>query len=302
MPHDQAVIPVETEDGHRFDLIDCAGRELPRTLLFLPGLGITARHCIAFGQALAESGVRALIHEWRGSGSSSLRASRSTRWGYRELLEYDLFSALSHARQITKGPVYLGGHSLGSQLASMTAALYPDDLDGLIIIAGGVPYWRDYSGSMRLKILLAAGLFSSIALITGYFPGKRIGFAGRESRGVITDWSKTIAGGRYRLPGLKMKDEPVEIERAMAQLQTSILTLRMQQDHWVTQACMDHLLQKMPLSQAEQHLISTQRQGHKADHFGWMKAPEASANIVADWIERNSSGLHCLNQPSEPTA
>lgn len=297
MPHDQAVIPVTTEDGHRFDLIDCADRMLPNTLLFLTGLGITARHCIAFGQALASSGVRLLIHEWRGSGSSSLRAARSTHWGYRELLEHDLSSALARARQLAEGPVYIGGHSLGSQLASMTAALHPNEIAGLIIIAGGVPYWRDYSGAMRLKILLAAGLFSSAAVVTGHFPGKRIGFAGRESRGVITDWSKTIVSGRYRLPGLTVGDEPIELEPAMAKLQTPTLALRMQQDHWVTQACMSHLLKKIPLSQVEQHLIGAEQQGHKADHFGWMKAPEASAGIVAEWIERSTA----VNQPSEAT-
>ena len=298
MPHDQAVIPVETEDGHRFDLIDCADRALPNTVLFLPGLGITARHCIGFGQALASSGVRLLIHEWRGSGSSSLRAARSTHWGYRELLEHDLSSALATARQLAEGRVYIGGHSLGSQLAGMTAALHPNQIAGLIIIAGGVPYWRDYSGSMRLKILLAAGLFSSVAVLTGHFPGKRIGFAGRESRGVITDWSKTIVSGRYRLPGLTMGDEPIQLETAMAGLQTPILTLRMLEDHWVTQTCLEHLLRKMPSSRAEQHRIASEQQGRKANHFGWMKAPEASAGIVAEWIERNAAG----KRSSDPIA
>ena len=286
MPHDQEVIPVHTEDGHRFDLIDCTGQEQPHTLLFLPGLGITARNCIGFGQALANHGIRVLIHEWRGSGSSSLRASRSTNWGYRELLEHDLSSALASACQTAAGPVYIGGHSLGSQLACMTAALHSDLIKGLLIIAGGVPYWRDYAGSMRLKILRAASAFSSIAMIAGYFPGKRIGFAGRESRSVMTNWSKTILSGHYRLPGLTINDRNVALESSMAQLQTPILTVRMQQDHWVTQACLDHLLEKMPRSQAQQQRISSEMQGHIANHFGWMKAPEACTRRIAEWIDQ----------------
>ena len=89
MAHDERSLPVETGDGHRFELIDI-GREGDPTVLFVPGMGISARNLIPLGKALEPLGVRLLIHEWRGNGASSLRARRGVDWGYDDLLDREL--------------------------------------------------------------------------------------------------------------------------------------------------------------------------------------------------------------------
>ena len=53
MPHDEPVIDVESRDGHRFQLIDIAPARAERAMLLLPGMGISARHYIAFARATA---------------------------------------------------------------------------------------------------------------------------------------------------------------------------------------------------------------------------------------------------------
>ena len=74
-------LPVKTADGHRSELI-ARIPEAPRaSLLWVPALGVAAKHYVAFAEALAARGVAVFLHEWRGNGSSSLRASRANDWG-----------------------------------------------------------------------------------------------------------------------------------------------------------------------------------------------------------------------------
>ena len=83
-------LAVVAEDRHRFSLL-LRAPETPRaTLLWLPALGVAAKHYLPFAEALAGHGVAVFVHEWRGHGSSSLRAGHGSDWGYRELLEHDL--------------------------------------------------------------------------------------------------------------------------------------------------------------------------------------------------------------------
>src|SRR5690606_21940923 len=79
-------IAVDAGDGHRWQLLARVPATPRRSLLWLPALGIAARHYASLADALAARGIATFVHEWRGNGSSSLRASRQQDWGYRELL------------------------------------------------------------------------------------------------------------------------------------------------------------------------------------------------------------------------
>ena len=111
-------IQVRAQDGHRFSLSVTLPRDPVATLLWLPALGVAARHYQPFAQSLARHGIATFMHEWRGHGSSSLRASHGCDWGYRELLTVDLPASEAALRQRLPGLARaLGGHSLGGQLA-----------------------------------------------------------------------------------------------------------------------------------------------------------------------------------------
>lgn len=285
MPHDQPIIEVETKDDHRFELIDVASPDPTRAMLLLPGMGISARHYIAFAQRLAERGTRVLIHEWRGNGSSSLRAGKGRDWGYRELIETDLEAALSaaasHADNRATSPVVLGGHSLGSQLACLAAARRPGFADGLVLIAGGAPYAKVFNWRMRLLLALVYRAFPMLSGLVGHFPGKRMGFAGTEAHQVMADWARTGRTGRYDLDTLDF-----EAEAAMGQLALPVLTVRMEADGWVPPASLEWLLAKLAGCRIERRVVTTKAQGKRADHFGWLEAPDTSADIVAAWLEK----------------
>ena len=281
MPHDQPVVQVEAGDGHRFELIEVAPPKVARTMLLLPGMGISARHYIAFAESLGKHGTRVFIHEWRGNGSSSLRAGKGRDWGYRELIEMDLEAAQRAAAARAASPLWLGGHSLGSQLACLAAARRPESAAGLVLIAGGAPFAKAFNWRMRLTLVIVYRAFPMLSGLIGHFPGKRMGFAGTEAHGVMADWAHTGRTGRYDLDTLDF-----EAEAALGRLACPVLTIRMEADGWVPPASLEWLLAKLPGCSIERRVVTSEAQGRRADHFGWLEAPAATADAVAAWMDQ----------------
>jgi len=279
MPHDQPVVKVVSGDGHGFELIDVAPVRAQRSLLLLPGMGISARHYIGFSEYLAAAGTRVFIHEWRGIGSSSLRAGKNHDWGYRELIEEDLQASLRVIGQRAESPPWLAGHSLGAQLACLIAARHPERPAGLVLIAGGAPYAPVFPWPMRLTLTVVLRAFPFLSGMLGHFPGKRLGFAGTEAHGVITDWARTGKRGRYDLDSLDF-----DAEQALRQLNLPLLGVGMEQDWFVPRTSLDWLLAKMPDCAVEHSVVTSQAQGTRADHFGWLQAPAATAAAVSQWL------------------
>ena len=119
---------VQATDGHQWTLLVRQPTEPPRMhLLWLPALGVAARHYLPFAEALAARGVAVYLHEWRGNGSSSLRPSHTQDWGYRELLELDLpasIATLPADEQIMKVMMIDPEPQLSRAIAQLPAELY----------------------------------------------------------------------------------------------------------------------------------------------------------------------------------
>ncbi len=284
MPHQQPVLEVVTPDRHRFELVHVPAAQARARLLFLPGMGVSARQYIDFGQALAGHGLETYVHEWRGIGSSSLRASRTSDWAYRELLEQDLLSALEGIQAVGGDqPLVLGGHSLGSQLACMLGARRPDACRGLLIVAGGAPYWKSFAGWMRWGLPALFVGMPGVAAAVGHYPGRRLGFAGREARGVIRDWTSSGRSGIYSPPGIEH-----DLEQAMRDLKVPAFSLRMADDWFVPQSSLDWLKGKLASADHEQAVLTRDQLAGPADHYRWMREPDSSALAIARWLDRQS--------------
>ena len=277
-------LPVFTAAGATSELLLLCPAGEPRQLLYwLPAMGISARHYLPLAEAMVALGVAVALHEWRGIGSSNRRAGRRQDWAYRELLTEDLPAGLAVATQrLPQARCWLGGHSLGGQLASLYAGLHPTQAAGLALVASGAPYWRCFarSGLIRMAYVLAPWL----AALCGHLPGRRIGFGGNEARGVIRDWSRSGRSGRYRAERLD-----ADLEQATAALEFPLLALRMQDDWLGPVASLDWLLSKMPRTRSTRDVLTPQDLAGRADHFSWMKAPVPVAERIAGWIATQES-------------
>ena len=207
-----AELPVEAGDGHRWSLFACLPAEPVASLLWLPALGVAARHYLPFAEALAALGVAVFLHEWRGHGSSSLRAGRRCDWGYRELLTTDLPASEAAVASALPGmPCVLGGHSLGGQLACCRLALVPGAANALWLVASGSPWWHAFPPRTRWWLPMAYRFLPGLARVRGALPGRAVGFGGNEARTLIADWARSGLTGRYAARGLE-----VDLEAALA--------------------------------------------------------------------------------------
>ena len=268
-------LEVQSADGHQATLIARIPDAPRASLLWLPALGVAARNYIPLAEALAARGIAAYFHEWRGNGSSSVRAGGGIDWGYRELLnDIDASSATTriHANGL---PRLAGGHSLGGQLACIHAALAPGSIQAVWLVASGAPYWRAFPRPMRWWLPLAARFLQWLAQRRGFLPGRRIGFGGNEAAGVMTDWARTALSGRYAAFGIN-----TDIEAALSTFNGDVRALTLAKDWMAPASSLRLLLSKLAKARITDAHFSDAQVGAPADHFAWMKHPDA----VAAWL------------------
>jgi len=269
------VLPVRAHDGHAWSLAALVPADARASLVWLPALGVAAKHYLPFAEALAARGIAVFVHEWRGNGSSSLRAARDHDWGYRELLTVDLPVSEAAIDTAAPGlPRILGGHSLGGQLACCRLGLSPDAAQRLWLVAAGAPYWRAFPPRTRWWLPMAYRFLPWLADRCGALPGRRIGFGGQEARGVIRDWSRSALSGRYAAAGLD-----TDLEAAMARIAVPIDAVVKTEDWLAPASSLRFLLSKLPASTATIATLDAEG-GRRADHFGWMKHPERTVEAL----------------------
>ncbi|MEN1993841.1 alpha/beta hydrolase family protein [Stenotrophomonas bentonitica] len=267
---DASPLPVQTGDGHRFELLARVPTQPRARLLWLPALGVAARHYLPYAEALAARGIAVYLHEWRGNGSSSLRPSRTQDWGYREILEHDLPASRAQMPEDAVTPLIIGGHSLGGQLACCFAGLHPQRFARVWLVASGTPYWRTFPAPRGWALPLVYRFLPWLAQRQGVLHGKKLGFGGTEARGLIRDWSRVGLNNHYAAVGMA-----TDLEAGMRTLQGQATAVVMDHDWLAPPSSMQALLAKMPGMRAQLSVLSAQALGTRADHFAWMKTPEA---------------------------
>lgn len=273
---------ITSADQHRFGAtIYPAIESNAPVLIFLSALGTPAKVYRHFGRTLSDHGVTVVTPDWRGIGSSSIRASRSSDFGYRQLVEMDIAATITVVRQqFPDAPIWLGGHSLGGQLGLLAAAAQPSEIAGVVLIASGSVHMPCYQGKFYWGIRLLAALSGITGTFLGYFPGERIGFGGREAAAVMRDWSHLAHTGQYHPVG-----SVLDYEALMQALRIPVLAITFAADTWSPELAAKELLGKVPSSSVTHMTWSDDDTGGVAlDHYSWLKRPELVAPTVAKYV------------------
>lgn len=249
-------------------------------LYWLPALGVGIGPNERFADALAERGVAVAIHEWRGLGGSDRRASRHCDWGYRELLELDIAAGRSAMSVALPRLQWLqGGHSLGGQLALIDSARR-GGAEPVVLVASGHPHWREFPGLRATGVRLFAHAVGPLTALCGYFPGQRLGFAGREASTLMRDWARTALRGDYRIATYGDA-----LNEALARYSGPVLSIGMAQDRLAPRGATQRLRTLAPLAGwTLQEFGSAQLGARRPDHFGWLREPAAVAQACVDWL------------------
>lgn len=268
----------ESGEGHAWSLVARIPDDPQATMLWLPALGVAAKHYLPLAEALATHGIAVFVHEWRGNGSSNQRPDRNHDWGYREVLALDIpASQAVIAGAFPQLPHILGGHSLGGQLACCRLALSPEAATSLWLVASGSPYWRAFPAPLRYALPLVYRFLPWLAQRRGALPGRAIGFGGNEARTLIADWARTALSGRYAATGI-IED----MEAGMTRIGVPVRAITLPDD-WLAPASSLHLLlSKLPRATPAVATLDAASLGIAADHFAWMQRPQAIARYLAE--------------------
>jgi predicted alpha/beta hydrolase len=169
---------------------------------------------------------------------------------------------------------------LGGQLALLYGASYSDQIAGVVLIASGTVHLPCYPITLRAGIRALLGLARWSRATLGYFPGKRLGFGGREASGVMQDWGHVARTGRYEPVGSTR-----DYEMAIATLRRPVLGINFAADSWAPARAGKGLLDKLQAQSAVHWFWSTaDTKGVVLDHFSWLKHPELVAPAVARFM------------------
>jgi len=253
------------------------------SLLFLPALGIQCRMYEAMAAALAAAGCSVCLMEQRGHGRSTLRASRSVNWGIDHYLQFDLPAALdwmASQPESTGRPIIMGGHSLGGQLSSIFSGQHPDHMQGVLHVACGAPYAADYTAPTSHLIRILCRIIPLLRLVPGYFPGSRLGFAGRESLQLLCDWRDWAWHGNLNYGPHQ------NLQAAIAAYRGAMLAVSIEGDEFSSLKAEQRAIAGFSSARISQVRLGKESLEDRLGHFGWARKPDAVVTAILQWLQR----------------
>jgi predicted alpha/beta hydrolase len=239
-----------------------------------PAMGVPARYYRPFASRLTERKLSVVVADLRGSGSSTPRPSRQSRYAYAELTA-DVGAVLDALKPRTDGRrVILLGHSLGGQMCVLHQALTGDTrVDGLALVAVGLPWYRSYPARSRLAVLGFTQAIAAVSTVLRVWPGW--GFGGRQAHGVIRDWGYTARHGAFR------PIDGTDVAAALARILTPVLAISVDDDQYTPPAALDQLCAKMSAAPVQRVHVTAAEAGAPIDHFKWVRASDPIADRVS---------------------
>jgi predicted alpha/beta hydrolase len=242
-------------------------------VVIVPAMGVPGGYYRRFASVLVQAGMTVAIADLRGTGESTPPPSRKSRYGYTDLAD-DVSAVLSALAPMTLNKrVVLLGHSLGGQACLIHLARTQEGVDGLILIAVGLPYWRLY-GRQRLGVYGFTQGINAVSKVLGVWPGW--GFGGRQARGVIRDWAYTGRHGWF--------PASVGAEESLGAISLPVLAISVDHDQYTPPGTMDFLVSKLESAKVRREHLTRTAAGVDIDHFKWVRAGGPIAELIRDWL------------------
>jgi len=250
-------------------------------IVILPAMGVRAKNYEPLAVALAESGKLAVTADLRGKGHSSVRPSNKVDFGYKEMIEQDIHSVVSRiGMEFPDRKLYLLGHSLGGQLGCLYASRKMSPVDGLILVACCSVFFEGWKGFAKYRILMGTQFAGILSGVFGYFPGRKVGFGGTNSKTMMQDWSRQSRTGRYEL-----RNDDFNYEIGLSEMRLPVLTISFEGDNFAPQKAVRILCEKFnedaPVQQV--HLTKDDDRNDRFNHFNWSKKPANILKIIEEW-------------------
>jgi predicted alpha/beta hydrolase len=257
--------------------------------LCLPAMGASASYYRPFAHALARAlAGTVVLADLRGQGQSELRANHGARFGYREIVEQDVPALIDTlAARFRHRPLFVIGHSLGGQLATLSAVHRQEQLAGLVLLAAGTAHYRAWPREHRWRARLAVHCIRAAAALLPWYPGTVLGFGGDQPRRLMRDWSYNALTGKYQCAG-----STIEYESRLAELRLAVLAVTIREDPVAPAGAVSELLAKLPQAERKRlEVAGVLSDGPWRRHFSWARRPEVVLGPIVQWIEACAQSL-----------
>lgn len=249
--------------------------------LCLPAMGVGARYYLPLVACLAAT-FRApvALADFRGQGGNARRSGPS-QFGYREILELDLPEIVGRLKaQFPDRPLYVVGHSIGGQFATLLASQHAGMIRGLALLASGTAHYRSWRGLQRWRYYGFIQFARVVTMLLRRYPGARLGFGGDQPLRFMMDWAAHALTGRYDPMGSK-----VPYEANLRSVRLPVLSISIAGDTVAPSAAVEELLAKLAIADVRRRTASgIQRHSPWKRHFSWVRAPEEMVTMIRDWI------------------
>lgn len=274
-------IPIQVPDGSRLPVRLFPGQEGRPVVVIFPGLGVPGGYYDRLAEEFVARGYNAAIGELRGQGDSRPRPGPDSAYGYHELVSVDLPAVIEVVRErFDESTPFLLGHSMGGQLGVMYAARSPGSVGGLILVASGSPYHRGHGPVRGAGLLVGSAAMSITANVAGFWPGDRfdVGGFGRQSKVLISDWSRFARTGLIRPAGAD-----VDYEERIGGLTLPVLSISVAGDDLAPEAAIRNLVGKFPRA-----TLTTWHQSEPLGHNGWIRNCGSTVERMVSWLGDHS--------------
>jgi predicted alpha/beta hydrolase len=154
-----------------------------------PANSALCRYYFRFASYLFDHGFDVIAFDYRGIGESRPVTWRGfdaswTDWGARDFEAVLRYAAAHFPGQ----PIYVVAHSIGGFLVGLAASNHL--IRRVFMVGAQHAYWRDYAPGEKFRMIVKWHVaMPAIALLCGYFPGRRLGWLEDTPRGVALDWA-----------------------------------------------------------------------------------------------------------------
>lgn len=167
------------------------------TVVVSAGVGFKMGFYGSFAAFLSDAGYRVVCYDYRGIGGSApsslggFEASLSD-WGFR-----DLNGVYDRVRETyPEEPLVALGHSVGCLLIGCSD--HVEALDASVFVTPPHAYWGNWPVLHRSwMVAVMYGLIPLSTHLTGYFPGRTVGFGENLPRDAALEWAKWCRSPDY---------------------------------------------------------------------------------------------------------
>ncbi|UTW56717.1 alpha/beta fold hydrolase [Kordiimonas sp. SCSIO 12610] len=248
-------------------------------LLMLPAMGVRASFYRPMAEALNQQGVSVFLMEQRGHGQSPYRASRKTDFTCREYIEEDIKTTVAWIKGQSDNaiPLYLGGHSMGGHMTASYVGLFGDDVDGMMIIACGLPHAEAFDNKVAKRLTKLSRLLPFILFFWGYYPGEKIGFAGNEFRSFMKDWLGMVKTGNYQFSGID-----ADIEKGIQVFDKPVHVFSIEGDDFAPVKSALAVTDKFKNATVHHRHLLASDLNNQIGHFDWVRGMNVGGSVIAD--------------------